>query len=220
VDERQTLNVNPTRIIMEKWKIAVIVALLAALPIFGYFQNAQESATNNPAASPTPENTTPPEVLQKLVGQTPPTLDIPAKHWMNVAKPLDFATYKGKVVLLEFWRYECHHCQEAMPFVEQLSQSMKSQGLEVVGLQSPSNKSTIERNWPALKKELQAKGVKHPVGFDEGRKNFKKFNDVDVKYPTFIVIGRDGKIVYANHGFTPPLWEKLVDEIKKALAAK
>jgi thiol-disulfide isomerase/thioredoxin len=49
-------------------------------------------------------------------------------------KPLKLSTYRGKVVLLDFWATWCDPCREEIPHFVQLQNQYASQGLQVIGV--------------------------------------------------------------------------------------
>src|SRR4051812_16256544 len=49
-------------------------------------------------------------------------------------KPVNLASYKGKVLLLDFWATWCLPCKVEMPGFVELYKTYKSKGFEVVGV--------------------------------------------------------------------------------------
>jgi peroxiredoxin len=209
---------------MEKWKIAVIVALLAALPAYSYLQSAP--TLTNPSETPTPGATPdenkevkpPPAHMQAWWGKKPPSFSFPKNLWTNTDKPLKLEELRGKVVLLELWRANCKHCQHAAPIIENYAERFKNQGFQVVGVHCSAEKGSIEYDWAAVKKAMQNYGIKYPVAFDEKRAIFDLFKAK--QFPTFIIIDRQGIIRYAHEGMTPPLARELEAAVKQVLAGK
>src|SRR5271166_2530087 len=37
--------------------------------------------------------------------------------WINSDHPLRLANLRGKVILMEFWTFECYNCQNTFPFM-------------------------------------------------------------------------------------------------------
>ena len=206
---------------MEKWKIAVIVALLAALPAYSYFQSAPPPHVDGPT-DPTPEEKEqappPPAHLQAWWGKKPPSFSFPPNLWTNTNKPIKLEELKGKVVLLELWRANCQHCRQAAPMVDGYAEQFKSQGFTVVGVHCSAEKGTIEYDWPQLKKSINGFGIRYPVAFDEKRALFNRFKAE--KFPSFFIIDRKGIIRYAHEGMTMPLKDELEAAIKQVLAGK
>lgn len=206
---------------MEKWKIIAITALLALLPIYGYLQSNPGVGAINPGVVPgatpapgvTPTPTPPPRVSKLWVGKKAPGWNIAPTDWANTPNPLKIEDLRGHVVLLEFWRAECSHCQEAAPSIEKMSEEFGQYGLRVVGLQSPVTKDGVnEFNWPAVQIKAKKLGIKYPIALDVGRKNFNMYKAE--KFPTFIVIDRKGIVRYADHGFLPDRFKALMEALQ------
>ena len=123
-----------------------------------------------------------------LVGKAAPDFTVPALD----AKPYSLAALKGKPVLLDFWATWCAPCRESMPFVERISQEYKSQGLVVLGVNTGEDRGVVQA---FLKKTPMA----YPAVLS-GESAILK--DYQVKaYPTFVLIGADGKIAAYEIGF-------------------
>ena len=199
---------------MEKWKILVIIGLLAALPVYGYLQNKQATAPPTAAATPTPPPVT------EMVGQPAPAWSIPAEHWANTAKPIRLEDVTGSVTLLEFWRAECSHCQEAAPFIESLHEKYGPKGLRIIGFQSPNvkNTTTVEHRWNDVKVRAKEWGIKYPIAFDKDAKVFGQYKCA--LWPSFVVMDRKGIVRYGGQGFTPQKAQELVNAIEKELGIK
>lgn len=71
-------------------------------------------------------------------------------------KPLSIASWKGKVVLIDFWATWCPPCRESLPHLAQLYHDYHAKGLEVVGISNDYSlvdlKQFLARNkdivWP------------------------------------------------------------------------
>lgn len=68
----------------------------------------------------------------KLLGEPAPELPAPAAWFPGNAKPL--SSYKGKVLLLDFWATWCTPCFEAFPALTEWQQDHRSEGFEILGI--------------------------------------------------------------------------------------
>ena len=111
--------------------------------------------------------------------------------WIN-SPPLTLGALKGKVVLVEFWAFECVNCLNSRKWVQSLESSRGSQGLVVVGVHTPE--LSEERSPAAVRKAVVRLGIQGPVMIDGDSSYWKALH---VQYwPTFCIIGRDG-LLYA-----------------------
>lgn len=102
------------------------------------------------------------------------------------------AALKGKPILLDFWATWCGPCREAMPAVEKIYQEFKDRGLIVLGVDAGEEHDIVG---DFLKKTPLA----YPAVLS-GESTVLK--DYQVKgYPSFVLIGPDGKIADYEVGF-------------------
>jgi len=59
--------------------------------------------------------------------------------WLNTPgdRPVDLASLRGKVVLIDFWAYSCINCQRPIPHAVGWYDAYKDYGFEVVGVHTP-----------------------------------------------------------------------------------
>jgi thiol-disulfide isomerase/thioredoxin len=126
------------------------------------------------------------------VPTTPPEFThLRASDWINSA-PLTLASLKGKVVVVEFWAFECVNCLNSRAWVESLESSRGSQGLVMVDVHTPE--LSAERSPAAVRKAVERLGIHDPVMLDQ---DSSYWNKLHVQYwPTFCLIGREG-LLYA-----------------------
>lgn len=203
---------------MEKWKIAVIVFLLAG---FGGFQALQQNGNSSPAdaqSTPTPTPTMEPK-LAALIGTPARPWKIPAKLWMNTSRPLTPADLKGHITLIEFFRIGCSHCEDAVPFLSQVWKMMAPRQLKIISFQSPgdlTDPQNPERNWKMVQQWVKSHGITYPVAFDADRK-IKTPYDVPL-YPMMLVVDKKGNIIHAQTGHDSSKEQQLVQVLRSALS--
>lgn len=207
---------------MEKWKIIIIVVLLSGLAGYGFYQqNAPQTPPepdpNSPQPTPLPANAR----MQQLKGKTAPAWNFDKKFWVNTPAPITLAQLKGNVVLLEFWRMGCSHCEQSVPFLSALNEKYSARGLKLVTIHSPGapGPDNLENDWTKVQQTIKDWGIKYPVAYDEGGKFFKQTYGGDT-YPAMMILDRTGKIVHMQNGHTAEKEVQLVQALEKALKQK
>lgn len=121
-------------------------------------------------------------------------------------KTVSLSDLRGKVVLLEFWASWCAPCRTQMPAIAALYNSLKDQGLVLLGVNEDENEGAAV----AYLKEL---------GFSDWQSIYDK-HVLMVSFmlrviPALILIDKDGIIVEYQIGSAPPATDKIVDALKK-----
>jgi thiol-disulfide isomerase/thioredoxin len=190
---------------MEKWKLAAIAALLLSFAGYGVFANSSANralGTGN-IAGVSPPLFTPPLPSQHDGKAFPAWTSI--TKWTNAPAPVELGDFKGQPTLVEVFRIECPHCQDAAPFLAQLHARYGPRGVKFVGIQSPSDNpdpAFSENSWPQVQAWVKAKGYTWPVGFDSKRAWFKKSFGNNVTYPSLFLLDKNGKVVFFQSGHT------------------
>src|SRR5690242_401208 len=81
-------------------------------------------------------------------------------RWIN-SPPLSTHALRGKVVLVDFWTFECINCLHALPQVKALDAKYRDQGLVVVGVHTPE--LDAERDTDNLLAAVKRLGITFPV---------------------------------------------------------
>lgn len=116
-------------------------------------------------------------------------------NWINSA-PLSLQGLRGKVVLVDFWTYDCINCQHVLPYVKDWHRKYKDQGLVVVGVHTPEY--GFERNLNNLKGAVQRNGIAFPVAQDN---RYATWNAYDNRFwPAFYLVDKRGEVVYSHFG--------------------
>jgi thiol-disulfide isomerase/thioredoxin len=144
---------------------------------------------------------TPPEgatETENLMGSSLPKADLAGTNALPFdIKALDGKAYslaklKGKPVLLDFWTTWCSPCRKSIPVVEKMYQDFKEQGLVVLAVDAGEEREVVEEF-------LKKTPVPYAVALS-GESNITEQYHVGA-FPTFVMIGRDGKIVAHEIGF-------------------
>src|SRR5580692_11199983 len=75
--------------------------------------------------------------------------------WIN-SSPLTLESLKGKVVILDFWAFDCENCAEAMPHVLELNKKYAKDGLVIIGVHTP--RIDYEKDLAKIKEAVIQKG--------------------------------------------------------------
>ena len=95
--------------------------------------------------------------------------------------------FRGKVVLLNFFTFECKPCRAEMPDLNQLDQEFKARGFQTIGIGLASDPAQLR----SLTTQL---GLNYPVlaGTDQVSKAYGNIEFV----PTTFIIDRQGNIAH------------------------
>jgi len=117
--------------------------------------------------------------------------DITSKQWLN-SQPLDWSVLKDKVVLVEFWTFECYNCKNVEPYVKKWYETYKNQGLEVVAVHSPE--FDRERKIENVREYIADHSITYPVAIDNDFKIWKNFSNR--YWPAMYLVDKKGIVRY------------------------
>lgn len=86
-----------------------------------------------------------------------------ASQWLN-SPPVDAPGLKGKVVLVDFWTWDCINCRRSLPHVNDWARRYADQGLVVVGVHTPE--FDYEHDVATLRDKVARLGIGYPVAVD------------------------------------------------------
>src|SRR4249919_3466449 len=112
-----------------------------------------------------------------------------ANAWLNSA-PLDAASLRGKVVLVDFWTYSCINCLRSLPYVREWAHKYQDQGLVVIGVHAPE--FAFERDLGNVRRAVADLGVTYPVAIDNDYAIWRAFNNQ--YWPAHYFIDAQGRI--------------------------
>ena len=137
--------------------------------------------------------------------------------WLN-STPLQLAALRGKVVLVEFWAFECVNCLNSRAWVESIAKTKAAAGLVVVAVHTPELRA--ERSPDNVRAAVARLGIHYPVMIDG---DYSYWNALRNQYwPAFYLIGRDGLVhgraigeLHVGDGSARPV-EALIDQLLAA----
>ena len=118
-----------------------------------------------------------------------------ATAWLN-SPPLTRAQLRGKVVLVDFWTFECINCLHALPYVKALHAKYAAQGLVVIGVHTPE--FPRERVRENVERELKKLDVAYAVPLDNDYAIWKAFHNE--YWPAAYFVDKYGRIRFHHFG--------------------
>jgi thiol-disulfide isomerase/thioredoxin len=128
--------------------------------------------------------------------------------------------FRGKVLVVDFWRTDCAPCVRLIPHLAELSRKYREKGLEVVGLTSDDRENEKD-----VVDFLKERSVDYTVGYDNQwlSSAFLKGTEVDElgpPIPQVFVISREGRVVEHIIGEIPGGKERLEQVVSQQLASR
>lgn len=124
----------------------------------------------------------------------------------NGIDTVTFNSFKGKIVLLDFWFKACGPCMEAMPHFNELQTKFEGHPFQLVSINVEDGVDDIKFFYNKLKPV-------YPMLF-MGKGFFNKMGYYAC--PTSMLIAADGKIIKIREGFDKELTEKDIEEALKS----
>ena len=117
--------------------------------------------------------------------------------------------YRGRPVILDFWYMSCFPCIQAIPHLAEIQEKYRDEGLAVLGLNPYDNNDRSKKRLPEF---MEYNKMNYDVLFVDkevaGSYNVRG-------YPTFYLIGGDGKVAYSQVGFGEGI-ETIIDSVVNA----
>ena len=118
--------------------------------------------------------------------------------WLNTpdGKPLDPASVRGKVVLIDFWAYSCINCQRAIPHVVDWYNRYRDSGLVVIGVHTPEY--AFERVAGNVASGAAGLHIDYPIALDNDYATWNAFNNM--YWPAEYLIDANGSLRHTKFG--------------------
>ena len=165
-----------------RWTIAALaVAALAWTTILGEM----------PWLSDATAQVTPPSGAACPADAKPASLNYSLKDMTNRNVRLD--SYKGKVILLDFWATWCGPCKVEIPWFIEFHNKYAKDGLQVIGV-------SVDDTLAKLKPYVGDMKMTYPVLQGLGNDSLLDAYGATLALPTTVLISRDGKICQRHIG--------------------
>ena len=129
---------------------------------------------------------------------------------------INLSTYKGKVVLLDFWATWCGGCKTEIPWYMEFDAKYRNRGLAVIGVSMDEDGWKSVKPFLALDKDPETGGhtaMKYPVviGSDSLAKQYNL-----TSMPMTLLIDRGGRIAVSHTGLVEKDdWENKIQSLLK-----
>jgi thiol-disulfide isomerase/thioredoxin len=124
-------------------------------------------------------------------------------------KDVRLSSFKGKVILLDFWATWCGPCKIEIPWFTEFHDRYASKGLQVIGISVDDTAAQLE---PYVKDMKMTYLVLQGLGHEEVQDAFGPILGI----PVTVVISREGKICATHAGLTGK--DAFENEIKALLS--
>ena len=174
--------------------VATVVALLAISIPFVF----EDHVDAEPAAIAATDPMTPVASHEGqatcMANAKPANLDFTMKDLEG--KDVSLSSYKGKVILLNFWATWCGPCKAEIPGFVELQQQYGKDGLVVVGY-------SVDDEAPKARAFANEYKMNYPVLLGLGREDVQDAYGPIWGIPASFIISRDGKVCQRHMGIAP-----------------
>ncbi|WP_319477504.1 TlpA disulfide reductase family protein [Marispirochaeta aestuarii] len=124
-------------------------------------------------------------------GVPPQPIDAPDFRVPDLkGKEVSLSSFRGKVVLLNFWATWCPPCRAEMPAMEELYQELKDEGFTILAVSARDTRETKEK----VDEYIAREGYTFPVIFDGTSSAIPGFYRTG-SIPTSYIINKEGQVI-------------------------
>jgi thiol-disulfide isomerase/thioredoxin len=176
-----------------------LIALFAAIMLasFSYWWRSQNPSwagvSAAPASSSGLETKSPSKSVNLLKGPLAPAIE--SNTWLN-SPPLSGTDLHGKVVLVDFWTFDCINCRNTLPSLIDWYDKYHDRGLVIVGVHSPE--FSYEHDVANVRQAIQDLHIPYSVALDNNMTNWNAFRVY--AWPTWFILDKQGAIRFSHVG--------------------
>jgi cytochrome c biogenesis protein CcmG/thiol:disulfide interchange protein DsbE len=148
---------------------------------------------------------TPAGASHPLIGSPGPSFAMDAT---GGAGKINFGSYKGKVVVVDFWATWCDPCKKSFPKLQDLYTKYKASGMEMVGISEDDEGGGITEFGTAH-------GAKFLLGWDKDKSIAGQWQPKSM--PSTFIVDRNGVVRFAHLGYHDGDEAEMEKEIKSLL---
>ncbi len=109
--------------------------------------------------------------------------------WINSA-PLSTKGLRGKVVMVEFWTFDCWNCYRSFPWLKSVERKFNARGFVVIGVHTPEFKHEHVR--ANVERKVKEFGLEHAVMMDNDYSYWRAL--MNRYWPAYYLIDKRGRI--------------------------
>jgi cytochrome c biogenesis protein CcdA/thiol-disulfide isomerase/thioredoxin len=129
-----------------------------------------------------------------------PDLVVAKGPWFNTdslgTTTPNLASFKGKVVLVDFWTYSCINCIRTLPYLRSWYQTYQSQGFVILGIHTPEFE--FEKKSTNVQTALKDLGITWPVVQDNDYSQWTSY--ANRYWPADYLVDSQGRVRYFHFG--------------------
>ncbi|MGI8827371.1 MAG: cytochrome c biogenesis protein DipZ [Chloroflexota bacterium] len=96
-------------------------------------------------------------------------------HWLNTARPLTLHSLRHRVVLVDFWTFDCINCIHTLPSVVNWYTKYRRDGFVVIGVHTPE--FAYEKDTGNVQNALRRFNITYPVPQDNDFRTWNAYNN-------------------------------------------
>lgn len=140
------------------------------------------------------------------IGETAPDFLLTDINGKNIA----LSSYRGKIILLEFWAAWCSPCRAAVPALVQMQERYRDKGFVVLSVSMDTGNDKVSM----LSEFSREFSINYPVLLDDNKiaRTYKV-----TSIPTSYIIDREGKVIDFYMGYVYDLEKKILKHLGSTL---